>query len=441
MIVGGRGIGKTITAVHYVLDHLRTHKDKARVGVGAPTLEDARGTCAEGETGLITVGGLVEHGGEFTAFNRSTLEAWHKDGGYVKFLGSLDPGRWNGPQWSLLWWDELALCNRAAWQQSQFGLRLGPHPRNVVTTTPKQAMWVKELFEAPGTFHHPIVSTYDNPHLPARRLAAFEREYGGTDLGRRELLGQWLAEAEGAAWRREWIDAARVAPEQVPAFVRVVIGVDPAGSHKPKACETGICVAARGVDQHLYVLDARGVRLPPADWARLVQILGELYGADCVVAERNYGGDFVASTIQTAWPEAHVVQVVATRGKLRRAEPIAARYQQGYVHHVGAFTELEDQMTLYVPGADADAVDLLDRMDALVWALWELTRGWTPPARPSAPVEHGGRQLGARPSPLTPGGAPAALPDALKEQLARVGAGTPLRDTPRMVIGRAWSRW
>ena len=185
LLLGGRGSGKTMAGTQYVLAHLREQGRKARVGVGAPTIADARDVCAEGVTGLIN---LAPH--EFR-YNRSIGEAHHKDGGYVKFMGSEEPNRWNGPQWSLLWADELALWNEASWHQAQFGLRLGEHPRAIATTTPKNRQFVRTLSELDTTVTI-RATTYDNPTLSSSVTERLTTQYGGTRIGRQEIMAEWL---------------------------------------------------------------------------------------------------------------------------------------------------------------------------------------------------------------------------------------------------------
>lgn len=379
----GRGSGKTLALSQYGLEHLRRYGPLARVGFGAPTKDDVRDYCAEGPSGIITLGGAGP-GTEFPIYHRGMMQARHRDGGFIQFLGSEAPARWNGRQWSLLLVDELDLWNQRSWQEAQFGLRIGTRPRVAVAATPKGTRWVRDLLSDPQT-RVARASTFDNTSLPEARLASLLRRYGGTDLGRRELYAEELDELEGAKWKRAWIDAYRVQREQVPDLRRVVVAIDPAGSHKPSACETGIVVAGEGVDGHLYVLDSKGGHWAPGDWAKLVEVLARVYGADLVVCERNYGGDLARANILQAWPQANVQMVTATRGKVIRAEPVAARYQQGFVHHVGVFSDLEDQQCTYTGYEPADAV-LADRMDALVWALTALMEGWTPPQTPSAPM-------------------------------------------------------
>ena len=254
----GRGAGKTDAGARFVLDQLR-ERGPIRVAVGAPTLGDARDVCAEGETGLITIAP-----DEFPVYNRSLLEARHRNGGYVKFMGSEKPERWNGPQWHVLWADELALWQEESWHQAQFGVRLGEHPRIVATTTPKARRFVKKLEAEPGV----IVTRgrmQDNIHLsPLVQQRLLER-YGGTRLGRQELDGEFVDEVEGALWRSDWIDNFRV--PDAPPLSRIVVAIDPAVTHGDESDETGIAVAGLGYDAELYPLFCRGYRLSPNGWA------------------------------------------------------------------------------------------------------------------------------------------------------------------------------
>jgi phage terminase large subunit-like protein len=154
------------------------------------------------------------------------------------------------------------------------------------------------------------------------------------------------------------------------------VAVDPAVTSGEEADETGIVVAGRAVNGHLYVLADRSCRLTPDGWARRVVSAFDEWKADRVVAEVNQGGELVEATLRTVRPSISFTAVHATRGKRVRAEPIAAMYEQGRVHHVGAFPELEDQQCAFAPDQVAGSPD---RVDALVWALTELgtmTGGW-----------------------------------------------------------------
>ena len=349
-----------MAGAHHVLTHLRERGRLARVAVGAPTIADARDVCAEGVTGLIKTAP-----DEFS-YNRSLGEAWHKDGGYVKFLGSEEPDRWNGPQWSLLWADELALWKEESWHQAQFGLRLGEHPRSIVTTTPKARRFVKVLSERETT-SVTTATTYDNPLLSQNVLARLEEIYGGTTVGRQELYAEWVDEVEGAYWKRATIEQGRILNGSMASLVRIVVAIDPAGTHNAKSDETGIVVAGKADNGEYYVLHGKGYKLSPQGWAsRAIDLYNE-FQADRIVAERNNGGEMVEYTLRSISPDIPLKTIHASRGKAVRAEPVAALYEQGKVHHHGRLTELEDQMCLFPIAAERD-----DMVDALVYAITSL---------------------------------------------------------------------
>jgi len=364
LILAGRGTGKTRAGAEAVLEHLETQGANARVGVGAPTAADVRDVCAEGVSGLITVAR-----DQFVSYNRSLGEAHHHRGGYVKFLGAEEPARWNGPQWSLLWADELALWNQDSWEQAQFGLRLGDHPRCIATTTPKSRAFVRTLSEQPTT-HVTRATTMQNPHLSELVRARLYDRYGGTRLGRQELEAEWLDDVPGALWQRSQIDATRV--KVAPDLARVVVAIDPAVTSGEDSDETGIVVCARGVDGRGYVLADRSCRLTPDGWARRASTAYAQFSGDRVIAEVNNGGDLVERVIRTVDRQLPYKAVRASRGKLTRAEPIAALYEQGKMSHVGAFPELEDQLCQYTPDGYEGSPD---RLDALVWGFTELMLG------------------------------------------------------------------
>jgi predicted phage terminase large subunit-like protein len=369
MIIGGRGSGKTRGGSEYVLHHLRTIGRRARVGVGAPTIGAVRKVCAEGESGLITIAP------EEFVYNRSLLQARHRNGGLVDFMGAEEPNRWNGPQWTLLWPDELALWSEESWKQARLGLRLPPDPRAVVTTTPKASKFVRELEGKPG-----VVVTratmFDNPYLAPSAVAELKDAYGDTRLGRQELLGEWIDDVPGALWTHGQLDALRVT--EASDMVRVVVAIDPAVTSGETSDETGIIVAGKGDDGHAYVLADVTCRMSPDGWARRAVNAYHRWEASRIVAEVNNGGEMVEQTLRTVEPSIPYTAVHATRGKRTRAEPIAALYEQHKVHHVGMFPQLEDQQCQYTPdGYDGSP----DRVDALVWALTELMLGGEPAAR------------------------------------------------------------
>lgn len=365
MLLGGRGSGKTRAGAEYVLQHLRDLGPKARVGVGAPTIGDARSVAAEGESGLITIGGA-----EFVSYNKTRLEARHVGGGVVYFMGAENPGRWNGPQWTLLWADELALWNEESWRQARFGVRLNPNPHIIVTTTPKARLFVKRLSEHPRT-RVSSGTTKDNPHLAEIAVASLYEEYGGTRLGIQELQGQFLTEVEGALWKLGWIDDNRVS--QLPPLKRVVVAVDPSGGSNAKtADDTGIAVIGQGEDKHFYVAYVKGFKGSPAGWATQAFRLYDDYRADEIVAESNTGHGMVRHTLMSVLEDGQLVPPIkpvhSKRGKEIRADPVAALYEQGRVHHLGVLTEAESQMCSFPVESEHD-----DLVDAIVIGITHLS--------------------------------------------------------------------
>ncbi len=150
---------------------------------------------------------------------------------------------------------------------------------------------------------------------------------------------------------------------------RIVVGVDPAASANESSDETGIVVAGLGDDGHGYVLADYSGRYTPEGWGKRAVEAFERYKADRFIVEGNNGGEMATHVIKTVWPNAPIKLVHASKGKAARAEPVAALYEQGKVHHVGMFSELEDQLCTWEPlGNDRSP----DRLDALVWALTEL---------------------------------------------------------------------
>jgi phage terminase large subunit-like protein len=289
-----------------------------------------------------------------------------------------DPESLRGPQHMKVWGDELAAWKYpdATMEQIEFGLRLGSSPQGVYTTTPKNTKLVRRLVDDPNT----IVtsgSTYDNKaNLAPKFFSSVVNRHEGTRMGRQELMGELLTDNPGALWTLTAIDFDRIG--FLPAgLTRIVVGVDPAVTSGEESCETGIVIAAMGPSPegkddipHFYVIDDLSLLGSPDEWAQKVVIAYADHKADRIIAEVNNGGDLVEAILRTKRLEFAYQAVHATRGKIRRAEPISALYEQHRVHHVGAFPLLEDQMCDYVPGKTKQSPD---RMDALVWALWALS--------------------------------------------------------------------
>jgi phage terminase large subunit-like protein len=335
-----------------------------RWAIVAPTFSDARDTCAEGPSGIVTV--LREYE-TLKDYNRSMGEIILTNKSRIKLFSAEEPDRLRGPNFHGGWFDELAAQNPEAWDQYKFALRLGEHPQTVITTTPRPTKIIKSLLGRDDTV---VVrgSTFDNAaNLSPSALAELRLRYEGTRLGRQELYGEVIDDVEGALWSRDMIENSRVEAE--PPLVRIVVGVDPAVTSGENSDETGIVVAGVSSDGHYYVLEDCTLKASPDGWARVAVDAYHRWKADRIIGETNNGGDMIELLLRQVDPTVSFKKVTATRGKLVRAEPIASLYEQGRAHHVGGLPALEDQMTGYT----IDSKESPDRMDALVWAMTELT--------------------------------------------------------------------
>ncbi len=360
LILAGRGWGKTRTGAEW----LREQRDTCpRMAIIAPTFADARDTCVEGESGLLA----ICKPSEVTKWNRSIGEFEFSNGAQVKLFSGDKPARLRGPQHYAIWFDELAAFQyiQAAWDMAMFGLRLGSNPRAVVTTTPRPLPLIKTLLADTKT-HVTRGSTYDNrANLAPAFFEDIVSRYEGTRLGRQELEAELLDDVEGALWTRANLEDNRVV--KCPDAITIVIGVDPKVNAGVES-ETGVIVAAAGSDGKYYILDDASINDVPERWARQVVSTYHKWKADRIVVERNQGGDMVAAMLRAVDAHLPITEVYATKGKYTRAEPVSALYEQGKVKHVGAFPKLEDQLCTWMPGEDSP-----DRLDALVWAVTNLT--------------------------------------------------------------------
>jgi phage terminase large subunit-like protein len=212
--------------------------------------------------------------------------------------------------------------------------------------------------------------TLDNvANLAPTFMQTMMDRYGGTRLARQELDGEDLWDEPGALWDRDNLDGTRQARAPID-FARVVVAIDPSATNTKDSDETGIVVVAKGMDGHGYVLADLSGKYSPDGWAKRAIAAYHEWSADRIIAEKNQGGDMVAHTLKVIDPDVPLRLVHASRGKIARAEPVAALYEQGKIHHVGCFGQLEDQMCTWVQGMKSP-----DRLDALVWGLTELFIG------------------------------------------------------------------
>ena len=368
MYLAGRGAGKTRTAAEW-LAWEAISQPNTRWAIVAPTYGDARDTCAEGESGVLSV---LRRYRMLYNYNRSIGEILLTNGSRIKLFSADKPDRFRGPQNHGAWCDELAAYRyEDAWNQLQFGLRLGDHPRVFISTTPRPTKLIRALTSRDdGSVVVTRGSTFDNAkNLAASALADLKIRYEGTRLGRQELYGEIIDEVDGALWKLTLIEENRV--EQLPQLVRVVVAIDPATTSGEDSDETGIVVAGITADGHYYVLEDLTCRESPDTWARVAVNAYKKHKADRIIGETNNGGDMIESLLRQVDPTISYRKVTATRGKIIRAEPVASIYEQHRAHHVGAFARLEDQMCNYTPDSDFSP----DRLDALVWAMTDLMEG------------------------------------------------------------------
>lgn len=375
--IAGRGAGKTRSGAEWVREKVKA--GSGRIALIAPTAADARDVMIEGESGILAVcwDGDRDRKGRGTGrpvYEPSKRRLTWANGAVATAFSADEPDRLRGPQFDAGWCDEIAAWNYAqeSWDMFMFGLRLGDAPQAMATTTPRPIPLVRQIVSAPTS----VVtrgSTYANrANLAKSYLDKIVTRYEGTRLGRQELLGEILDDFPGALWTRGMIDAAK-ADVTLPEMQRVVLAIDPSGTagEADDGDSVGIVVAGKGVDGLAYVLADRTCKLSPAGWGRRAVEAAEEFGADRIIAERNFGGAMVEAVIRTAGASAPYKEVTASRGKVVRAEPIAALYEQGRVRHVAGMEALEDQMCAFTAdGYLGD--DSPDRADALVWALTEL---------------------------------------------------------------------
>lgn len=371
LLLAGRGFGKTRTGAELMRARV-TRRSARRVALVAPTAADARNVMVEGESGILAISPPWDR----PRYEPSKRRLTWSNGAIATLYSADEPERLRGPQHDAAWCDELASWRYPeAWDMLMFGLRLGTDPKVVVTTTPRPTKLLRELV-ADRTVTTTRGTTYENcANLAPDFIEQIVRKYEGTRLGRQEIQAEILDDLPGGLWNRGMIEAARA--RTAPELIRIVVAIDPAATSSEGADETGIIVAGKdGQGQGWVVADLSG-RYKPLEWATAAIAAYRAHRADRVVAEVNNGGEMVEATLRVIDPNLAFAAVYASRGKVTRAEPVAALYEQGRVHHLGAFPQLEDQMCELHRGArDHSALRREryspDRVDALVWALTDL---------------------------------------------------------------------
>ncbi len=361
LILAGRGFGKTRTGAETVRQWAKTN---AIIHIVGATAADARDIMIEGESGILA----ISPNDERPLYEPSKRRLTWPNGSKAIIFSADEPDRLRGPQAFKAWADELASWRYPdAWDQLNFGLRLGNNPQVIVTTTPRPTKLIRELSKD-ATTHITRGSTYENKeNLADAFFHQVLTKYEGTRLGRQEIEAEILEDVEGALWSGKLIESTRVSKH--PDLKRVVVAIDPAATSKKNSDKSGIVVMGLGVDGYGYVLEDKSGLFTPQEWARVVIGLYDRHQADRVVGEINNGGEMIEAVLRNAAPNISYKSVHATRGKALRAEPIVSLYEQGKVHHVGVLSELEEEMTGWAPDLGLPSPD---RMDALVWAATDL---------------------------------------------------------------------
>jgi phage terminase large subunit-like protein len=366
LVLAGRGWGKTRCGVEWVHSHAVAGTAR-RIAICSATAADCRDVLVEGPSGFLSIA------------SNSTRPTWEPskrrltwpNGAEATAFSAEEPERLRGPQHDLAYLDELCTWpHPEALDMLNLGLRVGIRPRKLITTTPKPSRLLKAIIADPATVITRGKTADNEKNLSPSFMAGILRKYGGTRLGRQEIDGELLLDVPNALWELGWLDRDRVA--KAPDLERVVVAIDPAVTSGEDADETGIIVAGV-VGDHAYVLEDASGKYQPHQWAQKAIDLYRKHSADRIIGETNNGGEMVASTIRMIDPNVSFKAVHATRGKVIRAEPCSALYEQSRVHHVGTFARLEDQLCSFTSDFNRGAAGYSpDRLDALVWALSEL---------------------------------------------------------------------
>ena len=377
LIMAGRGFGKNWSGANWLINQHLTGNAK-NSGIVAATASDLRRFCLEGPSGILSL--APNHWRPRHITSKSKL-VWPDETETLLFT-SEEPERLRGPNLDKVWCVELGAWRLldATCEMLMLCMRYGV-PQAIVTTTPRPKAILRQLLNRKDKdVAITTGSTYDNvKNLAGRFVQEVITQYKGTKLERQEIYGELLDEFEGALWSYTMLDAGRV--DEHPELARMGVGVDPAVSSEEGANLTGIVVGGlAGNNKHGYVLGDHSLRASPEQWATKAVGLYHQFEADFIIAEKNQGGEMVEATIRAVDNNVNVKLVHASRGKIARAEPIAAFYEQNRIHHVGTFPEMEDEMCLFLPG-ESNLQQLRsggsspDRTDALVWLMTELMNG------------------------------------------------------------------
>ena len=364
IIMAGRGWGKTYVGSNWIVEQHQNGTLK-NSGIVAATSADMRRFCIDGPSGVLS-----QSPPWFKPdYKPSQNKLIWPNGSETLLFTSEKPDRLRGPNLDGVWCDELSYWRYLddAWNNLMFCLRYQENPQCVITMTPRPVKLIRTLLDR----HDTILtrgSLYDNKdNLSASYIERVKERYEGTRLGRQEIWGELLEDVEGALWNLDLIDKTRVSTPG--KAIRVGIGVDPSTTSGENANETGIIVANLNEMKHVDIVEDRSLHGSPNKWGQEVVNAYRDHEANFVIAEKNQGGEMVSAIIHNIDDTIPIELVHAKKSKFARAEPVAALYEQGRVHHVGNFPVLEDQMCTYVPGESDESPD---RLDAGVYVVTKL---------------------------------------------------------------------
>jgi phage terminase large subunit-like protein len=362
LVLAGRGFGKTRLGAEQILKW--KNQGFKRFSLMAKTPGECRDVMILGESGILNCCPPWD----MPEYSPSKLTLTWKNGAVAHIFSAENYEQSRGAQCEKAWCDEVAKYKypQEALDNLLFGMRLGSNPQIIITTTPKPIKTIKDMITDPDT----VItrgSTYDNKaNLAESFIQTVIKKYENTRLGRQELYAEILDDNPNALWRRDDIEKGRI--HEVPKdLVRIVVAIDPAVTSGDESDDTGIVIAGLDKKGHGYVLADMTMKGSPEQWARKAVSGYYTWQADKIVGEANNGGDMIEFLIRNVDRNAHYRKVHATKGKYMRAEPIAALYEQGRVHHVGYFGDLEDQMCEWQPGDKSP-----NNLDAACWALTDL---------------------------------------------------------------------
>ena len=362
LIKAGRGYGKTRTGA----ETIRIWKESnPLIHLIGRTAADIRDIMVEGNSGIL----ICSPANDRPLYEPSKRRLTWKNGAKAICFSAEEPDALRGPQCYKAWADELATWkyDRETWDNLQMGLRLGINPQCVITTTPKPTRLIRELIDDQNT-HVTHGTTYENKdNLSASFFEFIIKKYEGTSLGRQELLAEMLEDVEGALWKMKTIEDNRV--NKLPELKRIVIPIDPAATSTKDSDETGIVPVGIDHDDIAYVLDDLSGIHTPNEWASIAITAYNKHKADRIIGEANNGGDMIETIIRNIDKSVSYRKVWASKGKMTRAEPIAALYEQGRVKHYGNLAVLETEMTTWMALGGQRSPN---RIDSLVWGLTEL---------------------------------------------------------------------